>query len=398
MGLLMPGNVSPLPKSPLRRFRFFLPGLVGLFLLFLGCQPFVAPPELVREPPLWTQLGGDPGRTNVAKEGVRPELERVWDKRMPGGVGPAFLVRGTMVAVPTMKGETRFLDLRTGKKRGKIKYGKNAVTGVWPNDSVYVVVGRIEHRSVGAYNLRRGKWLWRRALGLVDSEPLTWDDRVLVCSTYGKVTLLDVATGKILWQKRLKGQIRSSPAALDSLVFVATDRGQVVALDRKSGTVVWKKKLGTAVVAPLAARDSLLFVGTWDSTLYAVRAADGSEVWHFEAGGRFYQGFAATEERLLAATADHVVHCFAKADGRVLWETTLPAPAGTAPLVSGDVVWLGGLDRHLYALKLATGERLWDTTLRGRVRTWPVVTNGWLYVASEEYRVYSFRPKRGSLR
>jgi len=392
MGLLMPRN---LPVARNARSLALALAFAGLFSFFLACQPFVAPPSLVHPPPRWTQLGGNPGRTSVARDPVRPPLERVWRKRMSGGIGPALLVRGSVLAVPTMKGETRFLDLKTGKKRGKVKYGKNTVTGVWPNDSVYVVVGRIERHSVAAYNLRTGKWMWHRALGLVDSEPLVRRGRLVVCSTYGKVTELELETGETLWQVELRGQIRSTPAAEDSLVFVATDRGEVVALGWKSGASVWKKRLGAAVVAPLAARDSLLFVAGWDSTVRALRTTDGGEVWSYRAGGRFYQGFAVTKRHLLAASADHQVYCFTKDTGKIVWQAALPAPAGTAPLVCGDVVWIGALDAHLYALSLATGERLWDKKLRGRVRTWPVEADGWLYVASEEYTVYGFRPKRG---
>jgi len=393
MGFLMRRKLAAYLSAP--TFRFLTLVLVVAGLVFPACQPFVAPPSLVRQPPRWSQLGGNPGRTNVTKDRVGPPLELVWRKRMSGGVGPALLVRGSVLAVPTMKGETRFLDLKTGKKRGKIKYGKNAVTGAWPNDSVYVVIGRIERHSVAAYNLHTGKWLWHRALGLVDSEPLVRENQLVVCSTYGKVTALELETGKVLWKTELSGQIKSTPVAQDSLLFAATDRGELVALRWRNGTSVWKKQLGAAVVAPLAARDSLVFVATWDSTLRALRATDGKVVWTFRASGRFYQGFAVGEKRLFATSADHLVHCLAKNSGKVLWQTTLPAPAGTAPLVSGDVVWVGALDGHLYALGLASGEQLWDKKLRSRVRTWPVVAEGWLYVASEEYTVYGFRPKRG---
>ena len=55
-------------------------------------------------------------------------------------------------------------------------------------------------------------------------------NRVVAASTDGKLYLLDLENGKLLWQKQFNGGFTGSPAYAHGFVIVATDDGIVHAL------------------------------------------------------------------------------------------------------------------------------------------------------------------------
>jgi len=56
-------------------------------------------------------------------------------------------------------------------------------------------------------------------------------NRVIAASTDGRLYLLNLADGELLWQKQFNGSITGSPAFAHGFVIVATDDGIVHALN-----------------------------------------------------------------------------------------------------------------------------------------------------------------------
>ena len=73
---------------------------------------------------------------------------------------------------------------------------------------------------------------WKDSLKIVSS-PVIVDGRVLVGSTDGRFYELALETGKIVWEKELRGGIIGSPAVAFGRVVIATDRGVVYCLGGK---------------------------------------------------------------------------------------------------------------------------------------------------------------------
>jgi outer membrane protein assembly factor BamB len=59
----------------------------------------------------------------------------------------------------------------------------------------------------------------------------------------GEVAALDLASGKVMWTKKLPGPAYGAPTVVNDLVFQTTAEGTVYGLDAKSGGEVWQASL-----------------------------------------------------------------------------------------------------------------------------------------------------------
>ncbi|MEV0390117.1 PQQ-binding-like beta-propeller repeat protein [Nonomuraea sp. NPDC050643] len=246
------------------------------------------------------------------------------------------------------------------------------------------------------------------------------DDRHLsVVWRDGRVTLIDVPTGRIVWKTGLPdGPAAEAGRAMDgewhamwelsvagSGIMVVPHDGRVDALDTRTGATVWSRfqktscgpidgvrGVGEVVVVnhqcgkpqsfalgagdrsprwrvpidPLAyiARDIgrglLVNLDEWGGPV--VRGtADGKVIWRDPAAGLRdgvgVDSFGVTAELLLVDTPAGIV-AYRVADGSIAWRRPLDRPAGTsdAVLTDGRVAYVRGDERTVVKLDARTGE------------------------------------------
>jgi outer membrane protein assembly factor BamB len=76
----------------------------------------------------------------------------------------------------------------------------------------------------------------------------------------GELVALDIATGKIEWQKQFPQPMYGSPGAVNDMVFVATSDGNVSGFDAKTGGEVWTESLPAGSNTGLAISGDTLLV------------------------------------------------------------------------------------------------------------------------------------------
>jgi outer membrane protein assembly factor BamB len=142
--------------------------------------------------------------------------------------------------------------------------GEGYSTPVIVGARLYILSNRgLENEFVQALSVEDGKPLWQTRLGNVGnpnqqppypmarSTPTIEGDVMYVLSSDGDLASLDIATGKIRWQKSLRKDFGGMPGTwayaesplIDGDVLIATPGGAqatLVALNKKSGDVVWK--------------------------------------------------------------------------------------------------------------------------------------------------------------
>jgi outer membrane protein assembly factor BamB len=75
----------------------------------------------------------------------------------------------------------------------------------------------------------------------------------------GRMVAIDVATGRVRWDRPLPRSPYGAATIANDLVFTTTYDGTVWALARDGGEVVWRTRLSTATNAPVAiAGDTLI--------------------------------------------------------------------------------------------------------------------------------------------
>lgn len=94
-------------------------------------------------------------------------------------------------------------------------------------DAVYLLSG---DRYVSCIERSTGEVRWRKMLRGITGEcsPLVAQDKVLVCTKDGHISILDSANGTELWHYEAGEQIISSPAILSDRFFVLTARGTLL--------------------------------------------------------------------------------------------------------------------------------------------------------------------------
>jgi outer membrane protein assembly factor BamB len=79
----------------------------------------------------------------------------------------------------------------------------------------------------------------------------------------GELVALDIATGRVRWDRRLPHSPYGAATVANDLVFTTTYDGTVWALDRRSGAVRWSSRLPAGTDAPVAiAGDMLITAGS----------------------------------------------------------------------------------------------------------------------------------------
>lgn len=78
----------------------------------------------------------------------------------------------------------------------------------------------------------------------------------------GEVVALDVATGRVKWDRKLPHGMYGGASITNDLVFTTTYDGTVWALKRRTGKVVWRAPLPAGSIAPVAiSGDTVLSAG-----------------------------------------------------------------------------------------------------------------------------------------
>ncbi len=78
----------------------------------------------------------------------------------------------------------------------------------------------------------------------------------------------------------------------------------------------------------------------------------------------------------------------------MFWQHEFDGNISAAPLLAGDVVYVGTMRERIVALDVSSGELLWDAELPGRVKSAPAARDGILIVLSEPNHVIAFDTQR----
>lgn len=79
----------------------------------------------------------------------------------------------------------------------------------------------------------------------------------------GEVVALDIASGRVLWDRRLPHGMYGGATITNDLLFTSTYEGTLYALDRRSGRIAWTSRLPAGSIAPVSiSGDTVLSAGS----------------------------------------------------------------------------------------------------------------------------------------
>lgn len=241
---------------------------------------------------------------------------------------------------------------------------------------------------------------WSASIGSGDSrkfritaDPVVSGGRIFTLDAGAQVVATSTS-GATLWTRDLtpvsdkQGQGTGGGLAVEGdTVYVSIGYGVLAALDTNTGGIRWTQDLDATGSGTPTVWGDLVYLTAGDDTGWAVRKSDGKVEWQI--------GASTTVNNVLGAPAPAVTNQFAifafgsgevqttfRQGGLGRWNTSVvgkrPGRAlssvsdvTSAPVVSGDRVYVGNQSGRLAALNLASGARLWTARDGAVGAVWP---------------------------
>lgn len=246
--------------------------------------------------------------------------------------------------------------------------------------------------------------LWSASVGegageqFVLLRPAVSDGQVFVVSADGIVQAHDQQTGKRIWKIKTELPVSAGASAGYGLVVLGTAKGEVRAYDAKTGSMRWSSSLGAAVASRAAVGASRIVVMAGDGKVWALNRETGEKVWSFDtpvpalsmrtAAAPVIEG-----DVVFVGARNGRVSALGLESGEVRWELRVGNPQGRSelermidvagdPLVDGESLFVASFQGALIAVDPAQASRRWETP----VSTWQALAAGLgnVYVVTPE--------------
>lgn len=207
--------------------------------------------------------------------------------------------------------------------------------------------------------LRRadGHAIWMRAASVpYATAPVASGGWVITVGTMngrGHLSALRAADGEEIWHAELDSAARVPPSVWGDRVYVSTET-RVTVLDMATGHLVWERRLGGAA-NEVAVTGDRVYVGSADKYFYALDLADGTVSWRWRTGGEVHGAPALDETRVYFVATDNVLRALDRWSGAQRWKRLLPFRPLAGPVRVGSVLLVGGTGAILNAYALKDG-------------------------------------------
>jgi outer membrane protein assembly factor BamB len=242
-------------------------------------------------------------------------------------------------------------------------------------------------------------------------KPAASDELVFAADYEGKITAIDVASGKVRWTMELDVLISGGVGFGAGLVMVGTIEGEVYALNADDGSVAWNSTVSSEILSSPQSNGQIVVVQTIDNKLFAFNAADGSAIWQHEDDApllsvRGTSTPVVTEKMVLTGFDSGKLIAFNPENGSLIWEARMALPKGRtdlermvdldgSPLLVGDVIYAVTYQGRLGALSRGTGRSLWFQDSNSYQT--PAKSLEQIYVSEADSTVRAFRAGSGQV-
>ncbi|OGT29128.1 MAG: outer membrane protein assembly factor BamB [Gammaproteobacteria bacterium RBG_16_51_14] len=326
-------------------------------------------------------------------------ITEVWSKNTGKGTAKQFLklipaLSQQKIFIADSKGMVNAIDA----VNGSTVWGHDTdlhITG-GPGIGATLVLAGTSEGDVLALSPETGAEIWRAVVSSeILSSPREAGGIVIVRTIDGKIFALDANDGKRLWvydrtvpALTLRGT--SSPIIADDMVIAGFDEGRIAVMELTTGKLVWETKVAVAGgrselermvdidAEPLVA-DGIIYVATYQGKLAAVALSSGDILWTRDISS--YAGISVDSSNLYITDDNSHVWALERQTGVSVWkQEKLAARAATGPANIGAFVVVGDLEGYLHWMDKNTGEFVARIQVADeKIITPPIVTDNILY-------------------
>lgn len=327
-----------------------------------------------------------------------------WSSRI-GEAGPTatLALAGGRVAVASADGSLVVLDVASGREawRAQVKGNVSASAGF---DGRYAAVVT-DANELQVFD--QGKLLWQERLpGRVMTAPVVAGERVFLQAVDRSVRAYDVLDGRWLWSYQRPG---SEPLALGARLLIQPFRdtllvgqgNRLVGLDPVKGTPRFDVNVGTPrgsneverladLVGPMARVDDEACVRVFQFSVACLELNRGSVRWSRPQAGT--QGVAADLRTVVGADGADRLTAWKADNGDFLWRVDRFVHRGlSTPVIWGDRIVVGDAQDYVHILAKADGRTLGRIELDSPLAAPPVLSGDLLLVLTRKGTVSALR-------
>jgi outer membrane protein assembly factor BamB len=293
----------------------------------------------------------------------------------------------------------------TTRNAGKLRYRWSVLSGVTRSgclaQSAPVVAGRRlflpDANGFAAYDAVTGERLWRRNVGIFDSETpkfaVSGNLLLSASNTCGSVsdpdvelTAYDVATGATRWSVKRDAPMAHMVVDRNVVAVGGGDAGEdrVSVYRRSDGKVLWSRA-EVELAADVSAGGRLLLARRGDNKgSVAVDIVTGRELWSTKAQW-VVAAADPSGERFIAGDTTGALYALDARNGNTVWSAKgIAREDGSATIAVDDTRIFATRDTHLIALDAKTGKKVWDREFLSNPLGRPTVAGGVVYAPIED--------------
>lgn len=288
----------------------------------------------------------------------------VWHSHTRTAITAGPGVGGGFVFVGTAASELEAFETDYGKKKWSVKIPN--ITLVAPAYSHGKVLVKTLDSEVVALDASTGKTLWKHREGAPHlvlrsaSGIKTVSDRVVVGFQDGRVAMLKLENGEVIWQRQIATptgfselermtDIDVTPRADHDRVYVADYQGRIVALRFNTGEPLWQHTLSS--YGGLVTTEQSVIVTDREGVLWSLNRHTGEVNWHQnQLKGRTLVGPVLHHHVIVVADDEGTIYWLSQDDGHVLKRSYFnKSGVITPPVVKDHVMYIMARDGKLAA-------------------------------------------------
>lgn len=260
---------------------------------------------------------------------------------------------------------------------------------------------------------------WRVGVGEGSGElkrivaaPVARDGRIYTIDANQRVTAIDIASGKRVWENKLKAAnpkwdeytVGAGLAITGDKLIVASGFAYVAALNLADGKEIWHRRVDSPLSSSPAVLGNRAYLTSTNNDFYAIDTDNGEIIWNDQALSETARVLsspspAVTQDILAVGYSSGELIAYLPANGRRLWTDTLTSTGRYTPLsvindiagkptIQDGVVYVASHSGILAAIDSRSGARLWSRVFGSRQG--PVIGGDFLFVVGTNSKVAAF--------
>ncbi|MEC7876045.1 MAG: outer membrane protein assembly factor BamB [Pseudomonadota bacterium] len=294
------------------------------------------------------------------------------DLSITGGPG----VGNSLVLVGTSEGEILGLSKETGDEAWRTRVSSEVLSS--PEEANSVVIARTIDGKIFAIDANNGKHLWVYDRGVPalslrgTSTPVIADGFVITGFDEGRVVVIELKTGKLVWEKKValsRGKnelermvdIDAQPLVIDKTIYVTTFQANISALALETGQILWQREISSH--SELSADEKNIFLTDENGIVWALNRFTGSSIWKQEKlAYRKITGPANFDNKVVVGDFDGYTHWLDKETGNFSARTRMDDEAIlTQPISTNEMVFIYSSSGKLSAYTFQDNENKYLT-------------------------------------